>query len=88
MPFVLEWVESHRTRLRGGHGAGQVANMNVPSCTTGDIKEPVEVPLAPLNAPGALTAAGLHRHRHRPADDVAAFNAGYVTITDPIPAVP
>jgi 5'-nucleotidase len=88
MPYVLGWVQDHRLVLIHHTQPKQVTNMNIPSCTSGDIKQPVEVPLAPAGTPGALVAQDCTSTLSDPPNDVVAFNAGYVTITDPIPAKP
>jgi 5'-nucleotidase len=87
VPFVLEWVDSHRTVFVEGTAPDEVANMNVPSCATGQVKEPVEVPLATA-AEGAVAPSDCESTLTDPPDDITAFNAGYATITDPIPAEP
>jgi 5'-nucleotidase len=55
--------------------------MNIPSCTAGDIKQPIEVPLAPVGTAGAITAQDCTSTLQDPPNDVVAFNNGYVTIT-------
>ena len=87
MPFVLEWVDSHRTVFVEGTAPDEVANMNVPSCTSGQVKEPIEVPLATASE-GAVAPSDCESTLTDPPDDITAFNAGYATITDPIPAEP
>src|SRR3954454_10613395 len=88
MPYVLGWVQDHRLVLLNHTQPKQVTNMNIPSCTSGDIKQPVEVPLAPAGTAGAFAAQDCTSTLKDPPNDVVAFNAGYVTITDPIPAKP
>jgi 5'-nucleotidase len=89
VPFLLRWVEDHRTVLVEGTMPAQVANMNVPSCPSGQVKDLVEVPLAPSGTPDVITSAqDCTIALEDPANDVVAFNAGYVTLTDPIPTTP
>jgi len=88
MPFVLGWVQDHRLVLVDHTQPKQVTNMNIPSCTSGEAKQPVEVPLAPAGTAGALVAQDCTSTLKDPPNDIVAFNAGYVTITDPIPATP
>ena len=89
VPYVLEWVEDHRTVLVEGTQPDQVANMNVPSCASGSVKEPVEVPPAPKGTPDSLSQEqDCTSTLTDPANDVVAFNNGYVALSDPIPAEP
>ena len=87
LPYVLEWVDSHRTVFVEGTAPDEVANMNVPTCASGGPKEPVEVPLATANE-GAYQVQDCTSTVTDPADDITGFNAGYVTLTAPIPAKP
>jgi 5'-nucleotidase len=86
MPFVLGWVQDHRLVLIDHTQPKQVTNMNVPSCTAGDPKQPVKVPLAPDGTAGAIAPQDCTSTLEDPANDIEAFNNGYVTITDPLPA--
>ena len=85
--LALEWVEEHREALLAGDvGTDEIANLNVPSCATGEIRGVIEVPTAadstgrdPIGAPAdcASTAAD-------PADDIAAYLTGYAPLA-PVP---
>jgi 5'-nucleotidase len=88
MPYVLGWVQDHRLVLINHTQPKQVTNMNIPSCTAGDIKQPIEVPAAPAGTPGAVAAQDCTSTLQDPPNDVVAFNNGYVTITDLVPAQP
>jgi 5'-nucleotidase len=85
VPYVLEWVESHRTVFVEGTAPDEIANMNVPTCDGGLPKEPIEVPLATVQD-GAIAPQDCASTLEDPPDDITAFNAGYVTISQPIPA--
>lgn len=87
VPFVLDWLDEHRAALSAGTGPVTIENLNVPTCTTGEVRGLAEVPaqlggdvLAALgrgDCGSKVPLAGLH-------DDVAAFLAGYATL-DQIP---
>jgi 5'-nucleotidase len=85
VPFLLRWVEDHRTVLVEGTQPAQVASMNVPSCAAGEVKDLVEVPVAPAGTPDALSAKqDCTNPVPDPANDVVAFNSGNATITEPL----
>jgi len=81
--LVLDWVEEHRDALLAGEvGTDEIANLNVPTCATGELRGLVEVPTAtdstgrdPVGTPAdcASTTA-------EPADDIAAFLTGYAPL--------
>jgi 5'-nucleotidase len=84
--LTLDWIEEHREALLAGDVATDtVANLNVPSCTAGEIKGVVEVAtatdlagrdfLAPVDCTVATPASA-------PADDIDAFNLGYAALAD------
>jgi 5'-nucleotidase len=77
----LEWFAANR----GSLAAGTVVNINVPTCAAGtQIRGTVEVPSS-TEAVGAssLAVADCASTVTDPADDVAAFNAGFVAVSDP-----
>jgi 5'-nucleotidase len=81
--LALDWVEEHRDALlAGGVAADAVANLNVPSCATGEVRGVVEVPTAadvagrdPVTAPSDCTSTATD-----PADDIDAFLTGYAPL--------
>jgi 5'-nucleotidase len=84
--LVTDWVESHADALRAGEvPADVVANLNVPTCDTGELRGQVEVASATAGDAGSpsdctSTAEGF-------TDDVTAFANGYATLTE-IPVEP
>jgi 5'-nucleotidase len=78
---ALAWLDEHRDAL----AAGTVVAINVPSCDPGgEIRGTVEVPVAADDSSGSpFTVADCTSTLADPSDDVAAFNAGFITITDP-----
>lgn len=81
---ALSWVEDHRAELAAGEVDAAVTNMNVPTCPDGSVREVVEVPAATESGdellPGAEIACA--SSVTDPADDVDAFNNGYVAVSE------
>lgn len=89
---VLDWIAAHRQDLQAAPAGTPVAftNINVPSCPAGQSpRGTLEIPggtvqdTRPVLAPAdcASTVTG-------PADDVDAFNAGYIAISVLAPPPP
>ena len=89
VPLILDWVSGHRAALVDGSAPVEVANLNVPTCSTGDLGDLVEVAPDP---DGDLEAAlGVQDCTESAADttfdgDVAAFLAGHPTLSILTPA--
>jgi len=82
--YVVAWVEEHRAALLSGELAGDVIllqNMNIPHCHTGAIRGEVEVTLAP-GTDGAFEEQNCESTEAAAADDITAFNNGFVTLSD------
>jgi len=61
-------------------------NLNIPSCTTGQVRGLVEVPVAGSDVQGIVDPQDCASTATNPANDVDALKAGYATITElPIP---
>ena len=84
VPFVLTWIADHRAALEAHKAPVTVTNLNVPTCETGSIRGLIEAKpdlggdvlqsLQPADCTSkAAVAAG--------AGDLAAFDAGYATIS-------
>ncbi|HMG41107.1 MAG TPA: 5'/3'-nucleotidase SurE [Acidimicrobiales bacterium] len=86
--LAIDWVEEHRDALLAGEvEADAVANLNVPSCATGEVRGVVEVPTAtdvgsrnPVTDPSDCTSTATD-----PADDIAAFLTGYAPLAEVAP---
>jgi 5'-nucleotidase len=86
--LTLEWIEEHREALLAGDvPTDAAANLNIPSCATGEVRGVVEVPtatadegrdyiVAPANC--ASTAAA-------PKDDIDAYLNGYAPLAEVAP---
>jgi 5'-nucleotidase len=78
---AVRWVKKHRAALtkKNAPAPTDVANINVPTCTTGKVRGLVEVPGATggdITAPSDCTST-----LKNPADDVIALANGYATLT-------
>jgi 5'-nucleotidase len=77
---VLVWLEDNLDALV----EGTVVNINVPTCGTGAIRGTAEVPTALDTTNGnPVQVADCTSTLEDPPDDVAAFNAGFVAVSDP-----
>jgi len=81
---ALAWVEDHRAELAAGEADVIVANMNVPTCPDGSVREVVEVPVATDSGDELLPDAEVEcaSSLTDPADDVDAFNNGFVPVSE------
>jgi 5'-nucleotidase len=78
---AIEWVNDHRKALAARkRGLVEVANLNVPTCTAGDVRGLVEVPLA-ATPDNAVAPSDCTSTLEDPADDVEAFVNGFATLT-------
>jgi 5'-nucleotidase len=88
--LVLEWITQHRDELLAGsdESPAVVENLNIPTCTTGTLRELVEVPFA-TDAAGRNvleSATDCDGDPAAPADDVDAFITGFPSLSDITPA--
>ncbi|HEX5615728.1 MAG TPA: 5'/3'-nucleotidase SurE [Acidimicrobiia bacterium] len=83
--LVVSWVEEHRAELLdhdAAAGPTTVANLNVPSCPTPEVRGVVEVPVASefgANDPFTVDCASTLED---PVDDVTAFVNGYAALSE------
>lgn len=87
--YVLEWVAAHRAALLAGSAAATVVNLNAPTCGTGEVRGLVDVTPATAAEGRNVLAASIDCSVTVPAgaDDVDAFNAGFVTESE-VPTAP
>ena len=76
----LDWVEEHRAALADGEAPVEVTSINVPSCTEGEVRDLVEVPVG-TDGSQAIQAQDCTSTLEDPADDLEAFNNGFATLT-------
>jgi 5'-nucleotidase len=82
--LAIAWVKEHRKRLvRGSVDPDEVANLNVPTCATGEVRGVVEVPPLPIG--DLLPPSNCESALEDPPDDVVAFSNGFATLSE-IPA--
>jgi 5'-nucleotidase len=78
--YVVAWVRDHRDALLEGKDPAGVVSINVPTCTSGAVRGVRQVPLA-TDVFGALDPADCSSTSTHVATDIAAFKAGFVTVT-------
>lgn len=85
---VLDWLAENRKALTPKKGKSVTVvleNLNVPTCTVGEVRGLFETTLAP-DSEGAITDQNCESTLDNPTTDIEAFNNGYITLTDiPIP---
>ncbi len=79
VPIVLDWIEERRDDLLAGEAPLEVASINVPSCTEGEVRGVVEVPVA--TAGEFLDPQDCTSTLEDPADDTEAFLNGFASLT-------
>ena len=84
LPFVSDWVETHRDELlaRATGGLGQVVSINSPTCgDTGPLRGLLEVPLAEEFGDNDVLDIDCSLEIVDPANDVEAFVSGWAAQT-------
>lgn len=82
--YVVAWIEQHRDALIDGELTGTellLQNLNVPVCTTGEIRGEVDVPMS-TSTDGAIAPQDCTSTLEDPPDDITGFNNGFVTLSD------
>jgi 5'-nucleotidase len=81
---ALSWLEDHREELAAGDAEAVVTNMNVPTCPDGSVRAQIEVPVKTESGDEVRTADQVQcaSTLEDPADDVEAFNNGYVPVSE------
>jgi 5'-nucleotidase len=79
---AVRWVKKHRKALtkKDAKPPTDVANINVPTCTTGKVRRLVEVPSATTGDAGA--PSDCTSTLEDPADDVIAVQNGYAALSE------
>ena len=79
---ALAWLAEHRDAIAAGKAPVEVTNVNVPTCTAGAARGPIEVPVA-TDATGRdmLGPSNCESTAEAPADDVDGLSNGYVTVS-------
>jgi 5'-nucleotidase len=82
--LALDWLEEHRKALLAGDvGTESIANLNVPSCATGEMRGEVDVASAEDSGTrNVLAPSDCNSSLEDPADDVEGFLNGYATLSE------
>lgn len=84
--LVTEWIDEHLDALLAGEQpADVIANLNVPTCDTGELRGQVDAASAAAGNP--LTTSDCTSTVPAPADDVTAFANGFATLSE-VPVEP
>lgn len=77
--LAVEWLAEHQEALASGSADLAVTSINIPSCTTGEVRDLVEVPVATQGDP--LAGQDCTSTAEDPADDIAGLTAGFATLS-------
>jgi 5'-nucleotidase len=81
--IVVDWITAHRASYTGAAAtAGDVVNINVPTCTAGSVRGLRQVPAATSLDGRDINKVDCTSKAAAPADDVAAFTDGFASVTD------
>jgi len=83
---AITWLKEHRKALVKDVDPTDVVNINVPTCTTGEIRGLAEVPAAPTG--DALPDVDCTSTLEDPGDDLIAFANGFATLSEIPPEGP
>jgi 5'-nucleotidase len=81
--LVVAWVDEHRDAILAGRAPVEIRNLNVPTCTTGEVRGLAEVPLATDFKGRDFNAVDCTSTKPASAleDDVDAFANGFAALT-------
>jgi 5'-nucleotidase len=81
---ALSWLQDHRDELAAGEAEPVATNMNVPTCPDGSVREQIDVPVATESGDEVRLADQVEcaSSLDDPADDVDAFNNGFVPVSE------
>ena len=77
---AIAWITDHLDEYQSGE-ADPLVNLNIPTCTAGEVREAVEVPPAEQPTGTELDPVDCTVTAEAPADDVEAFTSGFVAIS-------
>ena len=81
--LALDWVTDHRKDLLVGEVQTEtIANMNVPTCATGEVRGLVDVPSATDGGERMFNPPDCTSTENHPADDIDGFLNGYATLAN------
>lgn len=82
--YLVAWVQSHRKVLLAGKkqtARRTNGNLNVPTCATGHIRGPVNVPLATSLSGYTISTVNCVGTATNPSNDVQAFVEGFASLS-------
>ncbi len=80
--YVLDWLEANMDAIAAGTlTTTTVANLNIPTCTTGEVRGQIEVPAA-TNAEKYNDPADCTSTATDPTDDIAAYLIGFAPLSE------
>ncbi|MGH9025130.1 MAG: 5'/3'-nucleotidase SurE [Acidimicrobiia bacterium] len=79
---AVRWVRDDRDELADGDAPVALLSLNVPTCTSGEVKGVVEAPLATAVPPEALGPVDCSAGSNATADDVEALLNGYAALSE------
>lgn len=81
--LALDWLTEHRgALLEGDVETDAVANLNVPTCPTGEVRGVIEVPTATEGGERGFETPDCASTASDPADDLDGFINGYATLAE------
>jgi 5'-nucleotidase len=83
--YVMSWLDENIEQVAAGELAGTLANLNVPTCETGEVRGVVEVPADEDN--DTLGPSDCTSTLEDPVDDIEAFAHGFASLSELDPAV-
>ncbi len=79
---VLDWLAANQAAAAAGTlQTNTVANLNIPTCTTGSVRGQIDVPTA-TDAEGYNTPPDCTSTATDPTDDIAAYLIGYAPLSE------
>jgi 5'-nucleotidase len=88
VPLVLDWLAEHEAALLAGERQPSVANLNVPTCTSGTVRGLVETVTADDMRGRDFNAVDCTSTATEFTDDVDGFLAGFAVLADVTPLGP
>ena len=80
--LVVDWLKKNRAALADGSAAVEVVNFNAPTCSTGEVRGLVEVPVDTAGKSGGmLDAPNCTSSLAHPTSDIEAFLNGFATMS-------
>jgi 5'-nucleotidase len=82
--YLVAWVQAHRkTLLAAKKGTAKSTNgsLNVPTCTSGHIRGPVNVTVAPSLSSYSISTVDCSSTATKPSTDVQSFVEGFASIS-------